>query len=60
MATNLVENPTGKCIGHTLGEGCPDSSMAEPSSYVSAGIAEMRYHCAKCFDIYRRRYEDNR
>jgi len=49
-------NPSGKCMGPTM-QGCPDGADALPEERIGMAIW-IRYHCAKCFEIYRRRYAD--
>lgn len=51
-------NPTQKCFGPTM-NGCPSESKAEPNTEeMRDGLRIMtsRYHCAPCFEIYRRKY----
>ncbi len=49
-----------KCIGAEMSRGCPDGADALPSSEQPMDgfmLRIERYHCARCFEVYRRRYD---
>ena len=52
-------DPSGECRGPFM-RGCPNGAAALPSTMTTdptgVVIHTMRYHCAMCASVYRRRY----